>query len=1238
LILWFVGNGLPVQAQLKGLVFSDYYSPADYNAGPQNWCVVQDQRGVMYFGNSHCVLEYDGVSWRSIEVANQSSVRSMDIDRHNNIFVGAYDELGILTPDKQGRMQYQSLTHMIDPEYADFGDVWNTYCMNDEVFFLTEKFIFRYKDQQFKYWEKSEDRFYLSFKVNDQLYVHELGKGLLVFENNSLQRMEKGDFFADKRVHTIIPMGDKLLIGTRANGLYLYHQTSRETELKSVAQISETAESLNKYFLEHPLYHGIKINDQLLALATINGSVLTVDPDFQVIDRIDKESTGIISPVYYLYFDQNQSLWMALDNGINRADLFSPFRYWTEDLGIIGNITDVASLDEYTYVATGSGIFYSTSNEQKQDMKVDYFYPVQGTFEQTWGFLYFFIPDYHLNCSDENILQKLETLESPSSDEALLLVATSCGLFQIEKNYSRRISDDQQILKVYQSNEDPSKIILGLPDGIAVIDYANGQWVNLGKPFDIHEQIRSIEEDSLGSLWVSAYYKGLYEIRNPFHKNNEPHQVIFHGEEKGLPSIKSIELARYKNQLLFISDLDYFKYDSETDSFLLADEIFEQEEDSSDVKASQEESSSDTLALYKVVDRLITTFYVTTYTDSSIWFGTTEGTFRYLNRYNKDYSHISPAIIRKVSTTSDSTIYYGTNYFSLDHPKEDTSSFASINASNVTDVGIELSYENNSLLFEYAFPFYDEESKNQYSYCLEGFDKTWSEWTSETKREYNNLREGEYVFKVKAKNIYHQESKPAMFKFRILPPWYRSFAAILGYIILGILMIIGIVRLYTYRLIREKEKLEEIVIQRTQEILMQKEEILVQAEHLKDANERISAKNKELEKQKWEITNQALQLKKANIELLKLSKVASETDNAISIFDKKGNIEWINHAFTRMYGYTLEQYKKEKHTNIAQISDNPNIKEAIATCLKDGKSVVYEYKTWSRKGVTLWVQTTLTPVVDKNDKTINLVAIDSDITKLKLAEQEILQQKKEIEQQRDELAVSNATKNKFFRIIAHDLRNPISTLANSTNLVVNDFDMFNREQTKNIIAELNRLSQTTFNLLENLLDWSSTQTGEVKFNPKPVDIRFIVDENIELVKRKINQKKIELKVSISGKQMAYADEDMIKAVLRNLLSNAVKFTPENGVIEILSQPGEDFLSITVKDKGIGIEPKDLPKLFRIDQHHSTPGLQNEKGSGLGLILCKEFVEKNGGTITIDSIPNQGTSITFTLRKYHESLT
>ena len=337
-------------------------------------------------------------------------------------------------------------------------------------------------------------------------------------------------------------------------------------------------------------------------------------------------------------------------------------------------------------------------------------------------------------------------------------------------------------------------------------------------------------------------------------------------------------------------------------------------------------------------------------------------------------------------------------------------------------------------------------------------------------------------------------------------------------------------------------------------------------------------------------------------------------------------MEWVNYGYTRMYGFTYDQYKKEKNINLIEGSDNPNITEALRTCVDEKKSVVYQFKTNTRDGREVWAQTTLTHVFDKDGETINIIAIDSDITKIKLAE-------KEIAEQRDKLAISNATKNKFFRIIAHDLRNPISTLAGSTSLIFNDFDEYNKEQTKGFIGELNRLSQTTFNLLENLLDWSSSQMGELQFSHSKIDLNLLTIENIELIKRKVDSKKILLESTIQKDCHAFADENMVKTIIRNLLSNAVKFTPDSGKIEISCTAEEEFVKYTVKDSGIGISEEDQKKLFRIDKHYTTPGLSNEKGSGLGLILCKEFVEKNNGTIEIVSVPNKGTNISFTLNKH-----
>lgn len=1204
-------------SQEKGLLFSQYYSPEQYNAAFQNWVIAKDNRGVFYFGNSGSLLEYDGNEFREINVPNNSAVRAISIDSSNQIFIGAYEEIGILVPNDTGILAYQSLTHLIDSNYRNFGDIWESHIINDDVYFLTDNYIFRFKDKQFDYWEKTHERFYLSFKLDNEFYVQEIGNGLLKLVEDSLVLIERGNFFADKRIHSICDLGNTLLICTRTQGLFLYDKDN--ALITPFSQLSANAKRLNNYFLQNTFYHGIKINKNLFAFSSIEGAVLLVNSEWNVVDVIDEKTTGIVSSAQYLYYEEGQALWMALSNGICRVDILSPFRFWNDNIGINGAISDVASLDDYFYISTLSGIYCMNKKKSKEYYAVNNFKEVEGKFEQSWGFLYFIKPDVNFEKTYHKINNR-DKYFNPSSEHLKLLTSTSTGIHEITENRSKQISNYRGIFDIYQYKKDPTKLFLSLSTGIALLDYNNKQWTDMGMPYGITDKIKEIIEDTEGNLWVNAIYKGIYKIENPLSKD---FKITFFDTQDGLPSENIVSISEYNNKLLFSSYTEDYEYIAETDSFALF--IFQEENGDSSIQ------DVDTLCWYKFSDTRISPFYVTTYADSMRWFGTSKGIFRYSAKLLKDYFHLKPPLVRKV-LSGDSIIFGGTNYLKTEHAND--SIFKNqIITDQIIDLDNILEFKDNSLTFHYTLPYYDEEDQNEYSFFLEGNDETWSPWTKETKKEYTNLREGDYIFKVKAKTQYQIESPVTEFRFTILAPWYRTFAAVLGYIILGIILIIIIVRLYTYRLIKEKDKLEKIVIERTQEILMQKEEILVQAEHLKDANERISAKNEELEKQKWEITNQALKLKKANVELIKLSKVASETDNAIAIFDKDGNMEWVNDGFTRLYGYTYDEYVKEKNINLLEGSDNPNIQEAIKSCLKNKQSIVYEYKTTNKQGKEIWAQTTLTHVVDKDDNTINLIAIDSDITKLKQAEYEIRKQKEEIEKHRDELAKSNATKNKFFRIIAHDLRNPISTLAGSTNLIFNDFEEYNKEQTKNFIGELNRLSQTTFNLLENLLDWSSSQMGEIKYEPKQIYLDTLTKENIELIKRKVDSKNISLINNINDQCEVFADENMVKTIIRNLLSNAVKFTPDNGEIIISCSTDGDFLKYSVKDSGIGINKEDLKKLFKIETHHTTPGLSNEKGSGLGLILCKEFVERNGGKIRISSKPNKGTTIEFTLKRH-----
>lgn len=232
----------------------------------------------------------------------------------------------------------------------------------------------------------------------------------------------------------------------------------------------------------------------------------------------------------------------------------------------------------------------------------------------------------------------------------------------------------------------------------------------------------------------------------------------------------------------------------------------------------------------------------------------------------------------------------------------------------------------------------------------------------------------------------------------------------------------------------------------------------------------------------------------------------------------------------------------------------------------------------------------------------------------------------------EELHQLNTTKDKFFSIIAHDLKNPFITILGFTDLLQSDFGELTDEEKLYYIQEMNKSAQISHNLLQNLLQWSRSQTGRIEFNPTKLNLANLVKDNINLLNATASNKQIELTSEIQDDTFVFADEDMINTVLRNLISNAIKFTPQKKSIKISSRFTNGFLETCVEDTGIGMNEETLNKLFRLDVSHSSKGTEEEAGTGLGLILCKEFVEKNSGKIRVESKPGKGSKFIFTLKQ------
>ncbi len=235
-----------------------------------------------------------------------------------------------------------------------------------------------------------------------------------------------------------------------------------------------------------------------------------------------------------------------------------------------------------------------------------------------------------------------------------------------------------------------------------------------------------------------------------------------------------------------------------------------------------------------------------------------------------------------------------------------------------------------------------------------------------------------------------------------------------------------------------------------------------------------------------------------------------------------------------------------------------------------------------------------------------------------------------LRKQQQQLSELNASKDKFFSIIAHDLKNPLVVFRSYIDLLMNNLDDYSKEEIKELTGSLEKTFENFQALLENLLTWSRLQQGVIDYFPQQVDLSIFAERTCSLLSPQAEQKNVGLRSHIEKPTVVYADMNMIDTVFRNLVTNALKFTHAGGSVTLSAVQDEQTVTVSVADTGVGIQEPHRSRLFRIDSRHQKPGTAGEKGTGLGLILCKEFIEKNDGVIWVESDVGKGTTFRFTL--------
>jgi len=358
-----------------------------------------------------------------------------------------------------------------------------------------------------------------------------------------------------------------------------------------------------------------------------------------------------------------------------------------------------------------------------------------------------------------------------------------------------------------------------------------------------------------------------------------------------------------------------------------------------------------------------------------------------------------------------------------------------------------------------------------------------------------------------------------------------------------------------------------------------------------------------------------------------LIETATTAEDALEIYDELVESDYdipvviSDYLMPGMRGdeFLIKVHEKNPNTLKILLTGHANI-EGITNAINKANLYRYIPKPWDRDDLILTVREAVRSFLQELEikkQNLELEAINDNLEKL-------------VEVRTQELEKANATKDKFFSIIAHDLKNSFNGLLGYSDILLSDFDRFPDEEKKAIVSAIRQVSEGTYKLLQNLLDWARVQTGNIQFVSEDFDLKAFIADELNLQIELAATKGITINFQPCSDVIVKADKNMLLTILRNIFSNAIKFSKKDDTISIKLDSNDKSGIVTVTDTGVGISTENIQKLFKVNGNYKTHGTNNEEGTGLGLILCKEFMIKNNGDITITSILGKGTTVTFQL--------
>jgi AraC family transcriptional regulator, chitin signaling transcriptional activator len=820
------------------------YNPENYGAQNQNWSISQTTDQIMYFANNSGLLEYDGMNWNNYPVPDNSIVRSVKAVG-NQIYTGSYMDFGVWERNSKGILEYTSLVQKLGIELSDDEQFWDIIKLDDWLIFQSLSRIYLVNEQA-KESTFIESDYVISniFEVEGVLFFNQLSKGLYKIIDGNVELVSDDPRLKSDNIAGLIEHNDQLVIMTASNGFYFLNN-KKLTPWKIDPKVNLNALTI---------YSATKLKDNSIVIGTVSNGIYHLSPQGTLKYDLNFEKGLSNNTVLSVYEDYQNNLWLGLDIGISHINLSSQFVVYNDTKGAIGTVYTSVLFDDYLYLGTNQGLFY-----KQRDVNSDFTF-IEGTNGQVWNLK---VIDNQIFCGH---------------DRGTLLIKNKKLQYSISQSLG---TWDFKLL-----SDNPNIILQGNYNGLSLLEKIQGKWRyrNKIKGFDISSRFYHYLGDK---IYVNHELRGLYELNI----NEELTAVTKVSNITPMTKGNGSNFIKFSKNYYYTSSQDVYRYNSDatfTDSEPFKDVLkgFSTRTTIMDVKDSEglKWCFADDNILIISSGSVTQTPKVEIIPVAISNFKRVVSGFENLTRIGADEYLLGSA--------------YGYFIFNSDTPKPNhiyNLKINSVEASNINEDKFRLDSTNpknldpgsNNIYISFSIPHYDNIVSKKYSYKLEGWSNSWSDWKSDSHQVFENLPYGSYEFKVKGKIGNSETINVASYSFVIDRPWYLSNIAITIYVIIFIVLWILIHNLYKRYYRKQQQKL----LQKSQEQLALKE-LETSQKFMQLTNEKLKL---DIESKNRELAVSTMSLIKKNEFLNSIKTELKEKDNqkdikkVIRIIDKNLN-------------------------------------------------------------------------------------------------------------------------------------------------------------------------------------------------------------------------------------------------------------------------------------------------------------------------------------------------------------